>query len=198
MARCQNCNAIIVAGAVKHGSLRWCSNDCRRRSATRDVATIVPDAVIDKTVLDIFHGRCPQCKGDGPVDLRSSYVVWSAFLFTRFYNDSKLCCSKCGRINKVKSFFISGIAGWWGFPTGFVVTPVQLVRNLIGLTDADTRDPSAALREFVSIELLHKAAEQGRRTDAAHIDVSQPTTQATAQVVTDQDKEAGRRARDGF
>jgi hypothetical protein len=45
---------------------------------------------------------------------------------------------------------VSLFAGWWGFPWGLIMTPVQLSRNVIGLVRApETMGPSPELEKTV-------------------------------------------------
>jgi hypothetical protein len=51
------------------------------------------------------------------------------------------------------SFF----AGWWGFPWGLVMTPVQVIRNIVGmLQSGDSATPSEDLRRIVSASLAEQ------------------------------------------
>jgi hypothetical protein len=44
----------------------------------------------------------------------------------------------------------SFLFGWWGFPWGILVTPVQVVRNIVNLVkNPDEKKPSETLRNIV-------------------------------------------------
>jgi hypothetical protein len=56
---------------------------------------------------------------------------------------------------------VSLIAGWWGFPWGLVMTPVQVVRNIHGALRHGTSDgPSANLERTVGMMLAAEVAKQ--------------------------------------
>jgi hypothetical protein len=88
---------------------------------------------ITEQVRAIHQGRCPRCSNHGPVDVHKSYWVWSAFLFTRWGSSLHICCRKCGRFEQIKASLFSFVLGWWGFPWGLLMTPFQIIQNLIGL-----------------------------------------------------------------
>jgi hypothetical protein len=59
----------------------------------------------------------------------------------------------------------SSVLGWWGFPWGLLVTPVQIARNIVGLfATPDPASPSRALTDLVRRQL----AEQMMAEGAAH------------------------------
>jgi len=57
--------------------------------------------------------------------------------------------------------------GWWGFPWGLVLTPVQITRNLIGMSRGpDSPRPSEDLRKMVLVNLgAQMAASQKAAAD---------------------------------
>ena len=58
--------------------------------------------------------------------------------------------------------------GWWGFPWGLVLTPVQIARNILGITSGpDPAVPSLALRKIVQVHLGAKLIEANRQKEAA-------------------------------
>jgi hypothetical protein len=93
----------------------------------------VNEDYIREQVKAIHQGTCPRCSCSGPVDVHASHWVWSAILFTRWGSSSHICCRKCGRVEQIKASLFSLVLGWWGFPWGFLVTPVQIIRNSIEL-----------------------------------------------------------------
>jgi hypothetical protein len=97
------------------------------------VANQETEDYIREQVRAIHRGRCPRCSGHGPVDVHTSHWVWSAVFFTRWGSCSHICCRKCGRIEQVKAGLSSFVLGWWGFPWGLLMTPIQIIQNLVGL-----------------------------------------------------------------
>jgi hypothetical protein len=46
------------------------------------------------------------------------------------------------------------LAGWWGFPWGLILTPVQVIRNVVGMSRAyDPYNPSPQLEASVRLSL---------------------------------------------
>jgi hypothetical protein len=88
---------------------------------------------IREQVREIHQGNCPRCGASGPVDLHTSYWVWSALFFTRWGSSPLICCRKCGRTEQIKASLFSLFLGWWGFPWGILMTPFQIIRNLMGI-----------------------------------------------------------------
>ena len=152
MAKCSGCGTAILFGGVKRGNLRFCNETCAAQSQVAQAASRIPDEIIDAHVAQLHQGDCPKCGGPGPVDLRTSHRVYSAVVFTSWSSHPLLCCAACGRSEKIKNGLFSLALGWWGFPFGFVITPVQIIRNLIGITglgEPDPEVPSPALHDVV-------------------------------------------------
>jgi hypothetical protein len=54
--------------------------------------------------------------------------------------------------------------GWWGFPWGLILTPVQVTRNIAGMCGGpDSSRPSADLRKIVQINLGQQMLASGQR-----------------------------------
>ncbi|WP_235492062.1 hypothetical protein [Paracidovorax avenae] len=150
MASCAYCNATILVGGKREGSLRFCSAKCRDKGAYLVVAQQVPDAEVERHATAIHRGSCPKCGGPGPVDVHQSYRVWSAIFITRTSGEMLICCRKCGLRQKMDDSVFSLALGWWGFPWGIVITPLQLIRNILPLLRrSHPARPSLALNQFV-------------------------------------------------
>jgi hypothetical protein len=47
--------------------------------------------------------------------------------------------------------------GWWGIPSGLILTPVQITRNLMGVfSPPDPRRPSPKLEKLVRLNLARQ------------------------------------------
>jgi hypothetical protein len=150
MATCATCNTTILFGGVKDGDLRFCNADCRARGAYLTIATQIPEALVRQQVSTIHRGKCPSCKGDGPVDVHKGYRVWSALLMTQWSTQPKVCCASCGNRHIAGELAISTLAGWWGLPWGLLMTPVQIGKNVVGFfSKPDPLTPSADLETLV-------------------------------------------------
>jgi hypothetical protein len=54
------------------------------------------------------------------------------------------------------------VLGWWGFPWGLLVTPVQVVRNIAGMVSGpDPGRPSERLETIVRGVIAEQAMRQG-------------------------------------
>jgi hypothetical protein len=154
MANCAYCGSTIVFGGKRAGDLRFCNATCQEKGALLGVASQLPAEMVEEAVRTTHGGNCPKCRGRGPVDVHTSYRVWSALLLTSWSSRPQVCCSSCGWRAKLGDAFFSLLLGWWGFPWGLIVTPVQVGRNLFALVKPpDPGAPSAKLRNLVGIQL---------------------------------------------
>jgi hypothetical protein len=56
------------------------------------------------------------------------------------------------------------VLGWWGFPWGIILTPVQIGRNIAGMCGGpDSSRPSAALRKLVQVNLGAQLLQASRQ-----------------------------------
>jgi hypothetical protein len=75
-------------------------------------------------------------------------------------------CPKCGSSGPVDAVF-SLAFGWWGFPWGLIMTPVQIFRNVAGLLNAtDPMVPSPQLGHIIRLHIAANAFEASRTKDA--------------------------------
>lgn len=164
MASCDYCGTFILFGGAREDDQRFCNEECRQRGLLMNLADEIPDDVVGRHVDDLHQGDCPSCGGPGPVDVHTSYVVWSALVLTSWHSRPKVCCRSCGVKSKLIGTVISGLFGWWGFPWGLIVTPVQICRNLGGLLSAPDPDvPSDQLENVVKVQLAEHYADRLRR-----------------------------------
>ena len=162
MAKCETCGTTILFGGVRDGDLRFCNEKCHRDGQWLRVAGQLPPDLVASQVAQVHQGSCPKCRGRGPVDVHNSYKVWSLLILTSWSTQPQVSCRSCGRKSQIGYTFFSLLCGWWGFPWGLIVTPVQLGRNLVALfSGPDPGHPSPQLESIV------------RRTLAAHVASSQ-------------------------
>lgn len=167
MAKCAYCNSTILFGGARDGDLRFCNSLCLKNGVAVRLAKRIPDEMIQGEVEAIHHGPCPQCSGPGPVDVHVSYRVWSALVMTSWQSRPQLCCPSCGVRNKLGDALFSLVLGWWGVPWGFLITPIQIVRNLAGLAFApDPCKPSKALAMIVRTHMAQRFLEERQGENA--------------------------------
>jgi hypothetical protein len=67
--------------------------------------------------------------------------------------------------SQIGDAIFSFLFGWWGFPWGFLVTPIQVVRNIAGaMSSPDETRPSEKLRHIVRLSIASNfLAEQQKK-----------------------------------
>ena len=154
MASCAQCGSTIIMGGVENGGRRFCNEKCHQGALMLAASQDIPPEALESEVLSVFRGTCPACQGPGPVDLHRSHRVWSMIVLTQWQSRARISCKPCGVKSQVGDALLSSVAGWWGFPWGLVMTPVQVGRNVVGmLRKTNAEKPSEALRRQVGIML---------------------------------------------
>lgn len=169
MTKCDYCGTTILFGGQQTGLLRFCNAQCAQKGTLVVASRQLPDSLVQQQVWAVHQGACPECSGPGPVDVDTSYRVWSALVVTQWSSHPRVSCRPCGVKAKMGDILVSGLAGWWGFPWGFIVTPVQLGRNIMGLVRSpDATKPSRQLETMVRTMLVAQALRrQGSAQDAS-------------------------------
>src|SRR5262245_8222316 len=161
MAKCAACQTTILFGGTGARDLGFCSGGCLQRGTTLSYLSRVPESVVQQQIWAVHQGSCPRCRGRGPVDVRKSYRVWSALVVTQWMTRLNLCCQPCGTSARLKDSVFCLFLGWWGFPWGLIMTPVQIFRNVSNMfSTADPSRPSAELTRFVALQLASRLAAQ--------------------------------------
>ncbi len=172
MASCAYCHATIILGGKRSGDLKFCNDQCLAAGEVLRSAGNIPAEAVEAHARKLLQGLCPQCQGAGPVEVFTAYRIWSALLMTSWRNEPHVCCRSCGTRHQLRSLLISVFLGWWGIPWGVILTPVQIVRNILGLLQRpDMNQPSRALESCARIELGAVEAivrTQGRPPAATH------------------------------
>jgi len=162
MATCAICRKTILFGGIKENGVSFCSRRCREKGAALVVAPNIPDDVVTQYAAEIHRGPCPKCQRAGPVDLYTSYSVWSAIIITRWESHPEISCLSCGNKAKIKATTASLLFGWWGFPFGLIITPIQLTRNIWGLIcKRESEIPSEGLKKIARVTLAAQIKQGG-------------------------------------
>jgi len=160
MARCSACGSRILFGGVAEAPFKFCGQPCRARYNLRLAATLPPDFVAAQ-LQEFQQAPCPRCHGPGPVDIHLSHWVWSILILTRWGSTAVLTCRRCATSAQLWALSGSFIVGWWGFPFGLVITPVQIGYNLVELLKSrDPAPPSQRLQTVVLLQLGAQVAHQ--------------------------------------
>ena len=154
MATCDYCGTTILFGGVKSDNYRFCNAKCQQHGILLAIGNQVPDELVSEHLAEVHQSSCPKCGGPGPIDVHTSHYVWSALAFTSWGSRPQVCCRSCGVKAKIGKIFFSGIFGWWGFPWGLFVTPIQIGRNVVGLFNApDAATPSPELEKIIRLNI---------------------------------------------
>ena len=157
MASCATCNQLILFGGKKWEGKRYCNAECLEKAQLLSASTRLDPLLVAAMVRELHQGRCPECKGKGPVDIYESHLVWSAVVMTQWKSSRHLCCRGCARVHQGIAAGMSALVGWWGIPYGLVMTPIQLARNLGAfIRSPDPNDPSPELVEAAKVELISR------------------------------------------
>ena len=156
MANCAYCNSFILFGGVKADGFTFCNAKCRTNGFYLSVAQQIPEATLLGTIEQIDRAGCPKCKRPGPVEVHTAHTVWSAVLLTSWQSRPQVSCRSCGVKHQIGSAALSAVVGWWGFPWGLIMTPVQIGRNVHGMF-SNPAHPSPQLKRIVGLTLAQQA-----------------------------------------
>jgi hypothetical protein len=175
MARCDYCGSLILFSGKKDANGRFCNARCQNSGALMAISHQLPDSSVREQLLRWHQGPCPVCKGPGPVDVYSSYEVWSAVVITRYSTHPILACRRCALKHQAKSMGLCLVAGWWGIPFGLIITPIQVGRNIYAmLRPPDPMKPSEKLEKTVRMTLAGDAFRRQRGQQAANAGLTTP------------------------
>jgi hypothetical protein len=160
MAKCGYCGTTIIFGGVKENGLRFCNSECHQKGHVLILAGRIPKDLVEDQAGKIHRGLCPRCQGNGPVDVHTSYRVYSVLVYTSRRSIQNVCCRSCGIKSQIRETLFSLVVGWWGFPWGLIMTPVQISRNIAGmLRGPDDVKPSDKLEDVVRIGIAAQSTE---------------------------------------
>ena len=180
MARCAYCNSLLLFGGRKVGTYTFCNAKCQQGAHYLAIAQQIPEQTLLQAIQQLDQSGCPKCKGAGPVEVHTSHMVWSALVLTSWSSQPAVSCRSCGVKSQVGKAALSAVVGWWGFPWGLIMTPVQIGRNVVGYvleagtslaaTQAHHRPAhGSADRRAAAVAAATKSATYTRVWDAAAI-----------------------------
>jgi hypothetical protein len=154
MAQCNYCGTTIIFGGTRDGNFRFCNNKCHTNAYALRLAQNVPADVLDRQAEEVFRGNCPRCRGLGPIDVHKVHRVWSALVLTSWSSGQQVSCRSCATKSQLGALLFCLGLGWWGFPWGLILTPVQITRNIVGMcTRQNPSQPSPELRKLLQVAL---------------------------------------------
>jgi len=160
MSSCSQCGKSTLFDDRKLDGHHYCSAACAKYHPLVQASDCVPPDVLQRHVAQWRKVACPRCKRqDGTLDVYEHHRVHSMILMTLWSTRRSLCCRRCGRRDQFMSVLYSATLGWWGFPWGLLMTPVQIIRNIAGLCRRASEQPSAAFERVVRRQLAHRQLE---------------------------------------
>lgn len=159
MARCDYCDTLILFGGVEDYGVKFCNNECHERGYLKYISERFPNQMVQEAVNNLHQGSCPKCEGPGPINVHKSHKVWSAVLLTTWKSDVQLSCRSCGIKSQLLSSIYSMTLGWWGLPWGLLMTPIQLVRNLMLLMTPEKLGPTPQMEKMVRMSMAKQMVE---------------------------------------
>lgn len=133
MATCATCGTTILFGGISSMGARFCGAPCAEKGVLAIAAKNVSSGEAALLAAKIHSGKCGKCGREGPVDIHCSYQIISYIVATNWKTNVHLSCRRCGVRAQVLDLIGSLLGGWWGFPWGLAITPVQIFRNIGGI-----------------------------------------------------------------
>lgn len=165
MPKCPNCGKhLFLAGAEGPDGAKYCDENCQTKYALQPYVARLSDGDVRREILKIQSQGCPECGEPDPVEVWNSHSIWSAVLLTRWVNKQHFCCQRCARKHQWTGLLFSAVPGWWGFPWGIIMTPVQIARGVGALSTKIIRgQPSPVLVRRAELQLAAKLQTETRR-----------------------------------
>lgn len=172
--KCDFCGNSIYFSAIKDEGQKFCSKQCLHNARMLELAIDIPDNLILDNAEAIRNGHCPVCNHQNSInEVRKYYWVWSAVYFTRWGSRNRISCKKCAVKKNFSSIMSSFLLGWWGVPWGIIITPSQIISNLVAILQKNKQEVSEELIQTAKILLAEKvhhsrinSAQQGAPADA--------------------------------
>ena len=168
MSECSNCGKFILFGGRTLDGYRYCGAGCAQRHPLLRAAERVPAQVLQQYVEQWRQGACPKCKrSTAPIDVYPHHRVHSFILMTQWSTRRQVCCRRCGRRDQLLSTLYSASLGWWGFPWGLLLTPIQVGRNVAGLLRSTPVRASADFERVVRLQLAQRQLQIEAQANSA-------------------------------
>ena len=157
MGRCGFCGTFVIFGGVKDMGEQFCGEECHHKARGHVAASGIPEEIIEQAIVQAHQGPCPRCQGPGPIDVHTSYRIMSFGVFSTWRSTPEASCRRCGVKRQLGNTALSFVMGWWGFPWGLFMTPIQISRNIGGMVRGpDASRPSEQMRQMVTLGLAEQ------------------------------------------
>ncbi len=161
MANCAYCDSFILLGGKTDQTGRYCNSRCQQAGNLLALSAQLKPAEIERRVQEVHHGNCPRCGNPGPVDVYKAHKVWSALYLTSWSSSPAVSCKSCATKRQLGAIAFSGLLGWWGLPWGLIMTPTQVVRNIVEMCSRPTEGrPSPLLERIVRLNAGVEVAQR--------------------------------------
>jgi hypothetical protein len=175
MGNCSYCDSFILFGGKTDQSGVYCNAKCQQAGHLLALSGHLQPQELDRLVEEVYRSNCPRCNGPGPVDVHKAHEVWSALVLTSWSSRPAVSCKSCATKRQAGAMLFSGVLGWWGFPWGLVMTPVQIGRNITEMIGGPQPGvPSGLLKKFVR---LQAGAQIARNSAARPVQRASPAGQ---------------------
>lgn len=158
--RCASCNGWIFGAGESFLQWKVCDQECALRFRSALVDRYVPKQVVDQFVRSAFEAPCTDCGRRTGNGLYTAETMSAFILFYQIRTRQRVCCSRCGRSNRLWAAIHCLFAGWWG-PTAALINLYILPKNLIAaaLIKRPT-EPSEGFQRVVKASMAESLAPQ--------------------------------------
>ncbi|CAN5686167.1 hypothetical protein BH11PLA1_BH11PLA1_02290 [soil metagenome] len=153
MNHCPTCRNFVLFGGVKTPRGRCCNAACAASLPLVLNTAAIPEHVVLAELDEMARGPCPVCAQDRRINAHTTYWVWSMVIMTRFGSRTRVSCAVCARKQALLDIAGCTLAGWWGFPWGVVLTPLNISRNVLTMTRAGDSTPTPAFQTLMREQL---------------------------------------------
>jgi hypothetical protein len=149
MAKCTACKGIILFGGETNRNGQFCNNDCVSKYYVAIANDAVPRPEMEKILSESFKRNCPQCNGEGPIDLHQSTKITSYIVAYTITKNAIMGCVKCGKSHKLKAGLHTLFFGIWS-PRGLFLSLFYFPAGVISsLGTSIGREPSRAFSDAI-------------------------------------------------
>jgi hypothetical protein len=161
MANCSYCDSFILFGGKTDRTGRYCNATCQQAGNLLAFSQQIPRVEMNRLITEVHESNCPRCGKHGPIDVHKAHAVWSALVLTSWSSRPALSCKSCATKRQAGAMFSSAVLGWWGFPWGLIMTPVQIVRNVFEMIEGPKPGkPTPLLEKYVRLQAAARIVQQ--------------------------------------
>lgn len=148
LSKCPACSIRMITSGATYMNWKVCSEECVATLKVRLVEELIAPEVIDKHVQEFFHGECPSCGEQSPLDIYQATKITAFLIMFQTNTEHRVSCASCGRKQKLAAALYCFVAGWWGIKAAFCnvfIIPANLFGALMIRTPTEP-SPELAMR----------------------------------------------------